>query len=1018
MEYIELFYPDLHVEFDYGDVDWETRRGKEEFDQYVEYTYKIDKDSIKEAILNIIPEDKYQEITNSASDPDNELDIAYKYISDHFDELFNQYQDEILDEFRDDAEEEARKTINPEDYGYIPLEESKKMSESTSKIKEDFDNEYYEDEKFGFDKATQDKFEFLKGHKRYDGHFSKDIAVWDLDLTEKQKEYFDGFTDSDNFDDFWDENEELSRDIYISGIEMDHLTLQSERLEEPLEYDPFNFQVEDVDEAFKLWCNNVYDLYPHERAYNDEEMDELKQEFIDWINGAYKTLKEFDKRTDKLVSLLKKSLNNYIEQVEISSEGPTETLQEDLDDKDKVFDDVIRNKFEFLKNHKTHDGKFSKDVKVWDLDLTPKQEDYFYEFLESGALESFWVENEKLAKDIYQEGRSMGHLVLGSDNWRNEPDYYEADRFLDNYVEECFADWFDDYYGMSPEDYEESWPEDFEDAKEEFIKWINNAYEAVTGFDERADELVELFKQSLDDYIEKIEAPSDDLTETMFSEVEDIEEPELNKPEHDEINESYFDPAAKYLVVDVSGNYLNDFEDADEAIDWVESVWKAFEVQEITDDSAITIWRRNGFPDGDKDDFDECYDNASDELPKLEESVDFNPDFDDDFAGHHYTSYDLYKAQQEEEEKEYSDEEAFEERDPNRYDDEHAREWMKRHPHGWYNSESDYGVGDEDFDESWNPYDEEDDEGEPFEPYYVVIGTSGHWIGDFDFQDDAIEFAEKNKNAVKVDKQTPYGPKTIWTRKEKMAEKLSDKAEAISSKLHKIYYNTIDSLRDEEGKVPHDDVQKVLDAVDKAYESHQGDPDWDAAYEDVYKTIYDFDESLELNESYFDYNKYKLPRDVVKFIKETAEKDIKERLHFSDQDWSAMDSQDTSDWVMDRIEIKFPGWKWTDANMSYVETIVDDIFDDMRKQSFNEGVMSDLDLDVQEAGDKDTLITKLEYDVKKLRQEMHFLTKQAPREVGKGGAFDSQEEIDDALKATERALNRAELKLSILRGNK
>ena len=30
------------------------------------------------------------------------------------------------------------------------------------------------------------------------------------------------------------------------------------------------------------------------------------------------------------------------------------------------------------------------------------------------------------------------------------------------------------------------------------------------------------------------------------------------------------------------------------------------------------------------------------------------------------------------------------------YDDLHAREWMERHPHGWYNSESDHGTGDED----------------------------------------------------------------------------------------------------------------------------------------------------------------------------------------------------------------------------------------------------------------------------------------------------------------------------------
>ena len=33
--------------------------------------------------------------------------------------------------------------------------------------------------------------------------------------------------------------------------------------------------------------------------------------------------------------------------------------------------------------------------------------------------------------------------------------------------------------------------------------------------------------------------------------------------------------------------------------------------------------------------------------------------------------------------------------DPDEYDEGHAEEWMEKHPYGWYNSESDYGTGDE-----------------------------------------------------------------------------------------------------------------------------------------------------------------------------------------------------------------------------------------------------------------------------------------------------------------------------------
>ena len=140
-----------------------------------------------------------------------------------------------------------------------------------------------------------------------------------------------------------------------------------------------------------------------------------------------------------------------------------------------------------------------------------------------------------------------------------------------------------------------------------------------------------------------------------------------------------------------------------------------------------------------------------------------------------------------------------------------------------------------------------------------------------------------------------------------------------------------------------------------------------------------------------------------------------------------MDSRDTSDWVMDRIEIKFPDWKWTDENMSYVEAVVDDIFDDMRKKAFSEGAVgeernklkeaavSDLDVEIQETG-YDELIDKIQRNVDDLEKEERFLTKQAPREIGKGGNSDSQEEIDDALKATRRELERERAKLAIVRG--
>ena len=34
--------------------------------------------------------------------------------------------------------------------------------------------------------------------------------------------------------------------------------------------------------------------------------------------------------------------------------------------------------------------------------------------------------------------------------------------------------------------------------------------------------------------------------------------------------------------------------------------------------------------------------------------------------------------------------------DPDEYDEGHAKEWMEKHPYGYYNNEHDYGTGDED----------------------------------------------------------------------------------------------------------------------------------------------------------------------------------------------------------------------------------------------------------------------------------------------------------------------------------
>ena len=73
--------------------------------------------------------------------------------------------------------------------------------------------------------------------------------------------------------------------------------------------------------------------------------------------------------------------------------------------------------------------------------------------------------------------------------------------------------------------------------------------------------------------------------------------------------------------------------------------------------------------------------------------------------------------------------------------------------------------------------------------------------------------------------------------------------------------------------------------------------------------------------------------------------------------------------------------------------------------------MSELDIERQENSE---LLDKLRKDIDDLNDELKFLRETAPKEIRRGGAFDSQAEIDDAIEATERELKRTTDKYKIL----
>lgn len=78
----------------------------------------------------------------------------------------------------------------------------------------------------------------------------------------------------------------------------------------------------------------------------------------------------------------------------------------------------------------------------------------------------------------------------------------------------------------------------------------------------------------------------------------------------------------------------------------------------------------------------------------------------------------------------------------------------------------------------------------------------------------------------------------------------------------------------------------------------------------------------------------------------------------------------------------------------------------------NETAISDLAYDVQF---EDGYVDKLKRNISDLEKELDFLKNTAPKEIRRGGAFDSQEEIDDAVKATERELDLQRAKYNIIK---
>lgn len=102
------------------------------------------------------------------------------------------------------------------------------------------------------------------------------------------------------------------------------------------------------------------------------------------------------------------------------------------------------------------------------------------------------------------------------------------------------------------------------------------------------------------------------------------------------------------------------------------------------------------------------------------------------------------------------------------------------------------------------------------------------------------------------------------------------------------------------------------------------------------------------------------------------------------------------------------------AVKKYKQELVDSGVD---LKSLKEGVMSEIDLEIQNAGGKENYKKELEKEISKLERWVTFLIKEAPKQVAaKISNFDTQEEVDEALDKAYEDLAEKKTRLKFIQG--
>lgn len=84
------------------------------------------------------------------------------------------------------------------------------------------------------------------------------------------------------------------------------------------------------------------------------------------------------------------------------------------------------------------------------------------------------------------------------------------------------------------------------------------------------------------------------------------------------------------------------------------------------------------------------------------------------------------------------------------------------------------------------------------------------------------------------------------------------------------------------------------------------------------------------------------------------------------------------------------------------------------EDELTEGAFKDLAFDIEEAGGKENWLKQMRSKISECKEILDYLKNVAPREVNRGGAYDSYEEISEALTEIEMALKELEAQEAIV----